>query len=117
MSKLNGCTVGIPYGGHTIHVPATEELFDLLAKVELARRNLEVAEQKTDGIARRIGSYKGSAITGLCTGEEAPQLLYDEEEELWKEASICRINLEECESYLNTHIEKVLDALSIHNKV
>ena len=85
MSELNECMVGIPYGGLTIHVPATEELFALLAKVELAEKNLEEAEQKTDTIARRIGSYEGSAITGLCTGEKAQQPLYDEQEGLVKE--------------------------------
>ena len=117
MGELNECTVGIPYGGHTIHVPATEELFALLAKVELAKKNLEAAEQKTGAIARRISSHKRSGILYLGIGKRAPQPLYDEQEGLVKERSICSTNLQECELHLNIHIEKVLDALSVHNKV
>ena len=117
MSELNECTVGISYGGRTIHVPATEELFALFAKIDIAKKNLEVAEQNTGAIARRISSHKRNVISYFGIGKRVPQPLYDEQEGLVKERSICSTNLQECESHLNIHIEKVLDALSIHNKV
>ena len=117
MTELKECMVEISYGGRTIHVPATEELFALFAKVDLAKKNLEVAEQNTGAIARRISSHKRNVISYFGIGKRVPQPLYDEQEGLVKERSICSTNLQECEAALNIHTKKVLDALSTHNKV